>query len=469
MTERKESDTIIPNRLFFKLLFKMMFTGSRPILLFLPLFCLLASSSVSDEIWTPQNVPATGTIPFVLYYQQFLRTGPFSIDLQPRTPEDEAENNRRHRKAAALYIAMAEVAQRLAQSDDLLPASSVNIEKKDTERIRGSWNLYPNVPINAADLRQESLHMRYRALSHETSLDPSKINTMHAFVIGLEKEPDLAKLFQTLKRSVCSRALSFAHKPLKEHIEKPDTTALPNEEEIGKKLSVAIQWFVPFLQKYPNEANLKLVDPFFDTIELFRSCYPNSKQTPEFVEPFRNALNNILNNFLLDQPNPPFEPRVRETGIEYATMYLGILRRWELLGKPMPIWGADLSGNRLDERTLEGNVVLLDFWATWCGPCLAEFPHLKLLYQKYKDKGFEIVSYSVDNDQERLRDYLARNPLPWIVLSQESTQRAGIPSLSHYYGAKSLPVVLLRDRSGNALLLDARGQKLDEVLEKLFE
>jgi len=146
-----------------------------------------------------------------------------------------------------------------------------------------------------------------------------------------------------------------------------------------------------------------------------------------------------------------------------------VLRRWELLGKPMPIWGADLSGKPIDEKTLDGKVVLLDFWATWCGPCVAEFPHLKLLYQKYKDKGFEIVGYTVDDDQEKLRAYLERNPLPWIILSKESTQWSGLPSLSHYYGAKALPVVLLRDRSGKAVLLDARGDKLGEMLETLFE
>ena len=427
------------------------------------------TQSASDEVWTPQSVPTSGPIPFILYYQQLLRVAPFAIDMQPRTPEDEAENRHRHQRAAQLYSVMAEVANRLAQSGDLPPTAPADIEKKETERVKGSWNLYPHVPINAADMRQESLYMRYRALSHETSLDPNKIGTMHDFVAGLEEERDLTKLFQTLKRNVCSRALSFAHNPLKKHKDKPEINTLPDEENTGKKLSLAVQWFVPFLQKYPNEDNLKLVDSFFDTIDLYRSCYPDSNRTTEFVEPFRNTLSNILNHFLLDQPNPPFDPQMRETVMEYAIIYLGILRRQELLGKPMPICGADLSGNRLNEKTLDGKVVLLDFWATWCGPCIAEFPHLKLLYQKYKDKGFEIISYSVDEDQEKLRDYLAHNPLPWIVLSKESTQQAGLPLLSHYYGAKSLPVVLLRDRSGNALLLDARGQKLDEALEKLFE
>jgi hypothetical protein len=68
-----------------------------------------------------------------------------------------------------------------------------------------------------------------------------------------------------------------------------------------------------------------------------------------------------------------------------------------------------------------------------------------------------------------LHDFLARNPLPWITLSQHRTLQAGLPSLSSYYGAKTLPVVLLRDRSGKTVLIDARGQKLDEMLETLFE
>ena len=442
--------------------FQPMLARSRSIVL---LFFLSVSLSASDEIWTPQNVPTTETISFIFYYQQFLRTNPFAIETLRKSPEIEAENRLRHQKSAELYTAMAEVAKRLALSDVLLPAAPVNSEKKELERIKGSWNLYPNVPINAADLHQEALYMRYRALAHETSLDPKKIDALHDFVLGLEKDPNLAKLFQTLKRNVCSHALSFAHKPLKDHIDKPDSNALPGEGDIGKKLSVAIQWFAPFVQKYPSEDNLKLVDSFFDTIDLFRSCYPDSNRLPELVEPFRSACVHILTNI----QNQQIEPRLKEAATQYTVMYLGILRRQELLGKPMPIWGADLAGNRLDEKTLDGKVVLLDFWATWCGPCVAEFPHLKLLYQKYKNKGLEIISYSVDEDQEKLQDYLTRNPLPWILCSQESTQPAGLPSLSHYYGAKSLPVVLLRDRSGNAILLDARGQKLDEMLEKLFE
>ena len=392
----------------------------------------------------------------MLYYQQFLRVNPFAMETFRKSPEIEAENRRRHQRAAELYVAMAETAKQLVESEDLLPTAPAGIEKKESERIRGSWNLYPNVPVNAADLRQEALYMQYRALGHETSLHPNRIGALHDFVAELEQDADLSRLFQSLKRNVCTRALSAAHKPLNDHIENP-AKPLPSESELGKKLSVAVQWFAPFVQKYPNEDNLKLVDSFLDTIDLFRSYYPDSSRLPEWVEPFRNTFAHVLNQ--------PVEPLVRE----YAEIYEGILRRQELWGKPMPIWGADLSGKPIDENILVGKVVLLDFWATWCGPCIAEFPHLKLLYQKYKDKGFEIVGYNVDADQEKLHVFLAKNPLPWIMLSKESTERVGLPPLSRYYGAKSLPVVLLRDRTGKTILLDARGQKLDEMLEKLFE
>ena len=423
-----------------------------------PLLLLFLSLplSAADEIWIPERVPISGTMPFVLYYQQFLRTNPFPIETLPKTPEAVAKNRRHHRQSADLYAAMSEVAEKLAQSEDLLPAAPAGIKKEDAKKVQGSWNLYQNVPVNAADFRCEFLYMRYRALSHETSLDANKIVAVHEFVAELEKDVKLQSLFQDLKRRTCSRALSFVHSPLKTHLDKP-TTLLPSEPALGKNFSVAVQWFIPFVQKYPNEKNLELADSFLETIEMFRACYPDSEQLPMIVESFRNVFAEIQKRQI--------SPIIRE----YAEVYEGVLRRHELWGKPMPIWGADLSGKPIDEKTLEGKVVLLDFWATWCGPCIAEFPHLKLLYQKYKDKGFEIVSFNVDADQEKLLAFLERTPLPWIVLSKGSTEQVGLPPLSRYYGAKALPVVLLCDQSGKTLLIDARGEKLDEILEQLFE
>ena len=165
--------------------------------------------------------------------------------------------------------------------------------------------------------------------------------------------------------------------------------------------------------------------------------------------------------------------------VERIALARGLLRRVELVGKEMPVWGVDLAGNVFDAKTLEGKVVLLDFWATWCTPCVAEFPHLKSLYEKYHDRGFTIVGYNVDRDLEQLSAFLQRNPLPWPVLVREKSLEQDAPPLSKpamskpplstYYGARKLPVVLLRDRQGKVIMMDARGIALEEILERMFE
>jgi thiol-disulfide isomerase/thioredoxin len=408
-------------------------------------------------LWTPENVPTQNVDEFLFYYQRFLHANPFPIERKPKNDEEKLKNVFHHQQLSILYNKLSEVAATFAQNTNLPDTAPKEIKKDRANQIRGTWNLYKNIPVNAADFWAESCFLKYQSLAHEVDLHSDNIKVLHDFTTEIEQYAILAPLFQHLKRNACLRSLNFIRRPMKDS-EENSSQQLPDISDADKKLVSANKLFSEFLKKYPTEDNMKTAEIFLDTLELFRSNFPDSNRLPETVE--------LLRNVFIDVQKQISDPVI----LEYAEIYEGTLRRQELIGKPMPIWGADLNGKILEEKSLDGKVVLLDFWATWCGPCVGEFPHLKKLYEKYHRKGFEIIGYNVDSDLKKLTAYLEQNPLPWKILSKETTKRSDLllPLLSGYYGAKQLPVVLLRDQSGNAILLDARGEKLDEMLEKIF-
>lgn len=93
----------------------------------------------------------------------------------------------------------------------------------------------------------------------------------------------------------------------------------------------------------------------------------------------------------------------------------------------------------------KGNVILIDFWATWCFSCRRAFPHLKELYSQFKDKGFDIISISVDSDRKILDNYLKKNPLPW---KQAYAENDWLNHTVRQYNVNFLPSYWLIDRAG---------------------
>ena len=156
--------------------------------------------------------------------------------------------------------------------------------------------------------------------------------------------------------------------------------------------------------------------------------------------------------------------RIRQMGESFA----GTLRRLSLPGKPMQISGTLLNGQPFDQKTLAGKVVLVDFWATWCGPCVAEIPNVMEQYKKYHDKGFEVVGISLDEDREALEKFVADQQVPWPILFEKSEGDGWQHPLATYYGISGIPTVILIGRDGNVITLNARGEKLGEELAKLF-
>jgi thiol-disulfide isomerase/thioredoxin len=159
------------------------------------------------------------------------------------------------------------------------------------------------------------------------------------------------------------------------------------------------------------------------------------------------------------------DPRIRQMGESFA----GTLRRLSLPGSPMEIKGTLLDGTPFDQKSLAGKVVLVDFWATWCGPCVAEIPNMLKEYEKYHDKGFEVVGVSLDEDRDSLVQFVKEKRIPWPILHEESTGAGWQHPLATFYGITGIPQLILIGRDGNVITLNARGPQLGERLAELFK
>ena len=139
-----------------------------------------------------------------------------------------------------------------------------------------------------------------------------------------------------------------------------------------------------------------------------------------------------------------------------------LLRRLDRVGKPIDIKFSAVDGREVDLQALKGKVVLVDFWATWCGPCMAELPNLKAAYEKLHTKGFEIVGISVDRERDALEKVISDRKIAWPQYFEEGGNK-----FAEKFEIIPIPTMWLVDKKGNLRDLNARGE-LAEKVEKLL-
>ena len=125
----------------------------------------------------------------------------------------------------------------------------------------------------------------------------------------------------------------------------------------------------------------------------------------------------------------------------------------------------DLVGQPLSVANYKGKVVLIDFWATWCGPCVAELPNVLKAYEKHHAKGFEIIGISLDRQQDKakLENFIKEKNMPW---QQFYDGQYWNNKLSTKYGVNSIPATYLLDGEGKIIGKNLRGTALEEAVAK---
>ncbi len=202
------------------------------------------------------------------------------------------------------------------------------------------------------------------------------------------------------------------------------------------------------------------VADFEKQVDTFEKDYPDQKLPGQIK---------LLLASQLQSTNPEKAKKIeaevaRDKDGQVAAQAAAQAKKNELLNHPLPIKFTAVDGREVDLTKMPGKVILVDFWATWCGPCMQGVPEVVEVFKKYHDKGFEIVGISLDKDKEKLLAVTKAEGMTW---PQYFDGRGWQNEISTAYGIDSIPQMWLVNKKGNLVSLNAR-QDLEGQVQKLL-
>ena len=207
--------------------------------------------------------------------------------------------------------------------------------------------------------------------------------------------------------------------------------------------------------------NYRREEPVTAVILEFERRYPRDERLP--------TLYQLGMNYLRDLPG---EKKLRDMVAEkypdsqVAQNAQRLAKLEAVEGKEFDMSFEDqLTGRQISTRDLRGKIVVIDFWATWCGPCISELPRMKQIYDQYKTVGVEFIGISLDKDPEVLKKFCTENDVTWPQYCERD--KAWDTELSSSWGISSIPTIFILDKNGRVYSAFARG-KLERLIPELL-
>lgn len=145
-------------------------------------------------------------------------------------------------------------------------------------------------------------------------------------------------------------------------------------------------------------------------------------------------------------------------------------KRASVLGSEIPWEGlSDLEGKPFQFDEYKGKIVILDIWATWCGPCIKELPNIKEVYSKNQAAGVEVIGVNIDENPADLKEFMEKEQLPWkMVVSNEPSKMGFETQLVQSLGITGIPFIAVIGRDGKVAALHTRGEALTKKIDELL-
>ena len=210
--------------------------------------------------------------------------------------------------------------------------------------------------------------------------------------------------------------------------------------------------FDAFIAERPNDQSPEMAQVVWMKAMLYLQVLDDSPKARETI--------------LLVQKNYPGTPQAKQADevlpqIEKMQAMKAIQQNL-VVGKMFPDFQEkDLAGQPLSVSRFKGKVVLVDFWATWCGPCRVELPNVIATYEKHRKSGFEILGISLDQDAAAMKQFMANNKMTW---PQYFDGLLWQNKLAVQYGVNSIPATYLLDAQGKIIARDLRGDDLEKAV-----